>query len=58
MFEDNKSKNILPAEYYMIQLERVEKELAIVKAENESLKRENLFLKEMSNRKLEEEYTD
>lgn len=58
MFEDNKSKNILPAEYYMVQLERVEKELAKVKAENESLKRENLFLKEMSNRKLEEEYTD
>jgi len=58
MFEDNKNKNILPAEYYMIQLERVEKELARLKAENESLKRENLFLKEMSNRKLEEEYTD
>lgn len=58
MFEDNKSKNILPAEYYMIQLEKVEKELARLKAENESLKRENLFLKEAHNRNLEEEYTD
>lgn len=58
MFEDNKSKNILPAEYYMIQLERAEKELAKLKAENESLKRENLFLKEAHNRNLEEEYCD